>query len=77
MEKKLAMDSTDPVDVDSEIGTTSQALYINPEKEKAAFKKFDKYVLPVSIIFMVLSSLDRNNVSRILAPSFHGLTFHS
>jgi hypothetical protein len=32
---------------------------------KSAFKKFDMFVFPVSIIFLVLSSLDRNNVSDI------------
>lgn len=42
---------------------TSTLIYIDPEKEAAAFRKFDKYVLPVSVIFQVLSSLDRNNVS--------------
>lgn len=43
-----------------EIGAT---IYIDPVKERAAMKKFDKYVLPVSVIFLVLSALDRNNVS--------------
>ncbi|KAH6719730.1 high-affinity nicotinic acid transporter-like protein [Leptodontidium sp. MPI-SDFR-AT-0119] len=43
---------------------TSQLIYIDPEKEAAAFRKFDKYVLPVSVIFQVLSSLDRNNLGN-------------
>lgn len=68
MEKKLPKDSTNLVDIDSEVATSSTTIiYIDPEKEKAAFKTFDKFVLPVSVIFMVLSSLDRNNVSPVLA----------
>jgi hypothetical protein len=65
MEKKQASDSLSPGYAASEVGT-SQTIYIDPEKEKAAFRKFDMFVFPVSIIFMVLSSLDRNNVSSIL-----------
>jgi hypothetical protein len=42
----------------------STVIYIDPEKEKAALKKFDKWLVPVAFIFMVLSSLVRNNVSR-------------
>ena len=38
-------------------------IFIDPEKEKAALKKFDKWLVPVAFIFLVLSSLDRNNVS--------------
>lgn len=68
MEKKPPMDSINPVEVDSRIGSAESVIYIDPEKERSAFKKFDKYVLPVSVIFMVLSSLDRNNVSQVLAP---------
>lgn len=38
-------------------------IYIDPEKEKAALRKFDKWLVPVAFCFLVLSSLDRNNVS--------------
>jgi hypothetical protein len=41
-------------------------MYIDPEKEAAVLRKFDKFVLPVSVVFLVLSTLDRNNVSRVL-----------
>ena len=64
MEKMFSVDVAYPVKdeaVDSE--ASSQVVYIDPEKEKAAFKKFDKYVVPVSFIFMLLCALDRNNVS--------------
>ncbi|KUJ14430.1 high-affinity nicotinic acid transporter-like protein [Mollisia scopiformis] len=44
-----------------DIGTV---IEIDPEKERAALRKFDKYVLPVSVIFLVLSSLDRNNLGN-------------
>jgi hypothetical protein len=36
---------------------------ITPEQEAAARSKFDKYLVPVSLIFIILSALDRNNVS--------------
>lgn len=38
-------------------------IYIDPEKEAAVLRKFDKFLLPVSVVFLVLSTLDRNNVS--------------
>lgn len=41
----------------------SSVIYVDPKKEAAALAKFDKTVLPVSVIFLILSSLDRNNVS--------------
>jgi hypothetical protein len=43
---------------------TGSVIYINPEKEAAAIRKFDKFLVPVSLIFIILSALDRNNVSR-------------
>jgi hypothetical protein len=63
-EKKdpVVLEETSPVDSDNEIATVVD-IYIDPEKEKAALKKFDKYLVPVAFVFMVLSSLDRNNVS--------------
>ena len=71
--EKSFFSGMDPVDNKNvtEIGMeetaigTSELIYIDPKKEAAAFAKFDKYVLPVSIIFLVLSSLDRNNVSGV------------
>lgn len=39
------------------------SIYIDPAKEKAALRKFDKYLLPVALVFLVMSSLDRSNVS--------------
>lgn len=56
--------------VDTEIGIDTQsnevgsAIYIDPKKEAAARRKFDKYLVPVSLIFIILSALDRNNVGR-------------
>lgn len=46
------------------IAGTSELIYVDPEKEAACRAKFDKYVVPVSVIFLVLSTLDRNNVSE-------------
>jgi hypothetical protein len=65
--KKLEVDSTD-FDNDISEGTTA-AIYVDPEKERSALRKFDKYVVPVSVIFLVLSSLDRNNVRQIFEDS--------
>ncbi|KAI4865673.1 major facilitator superfamily domain-containing protein [Hypoxylon rubiginosum] len=39
-------------------------IYIDPEKEKAALRKFDKWLVPVAFCFLVLSSLDRNNLGN-------------
>lgn len=64
-EAPYTSDSKVPLDVasvDSAEGT-SELIYIDPEKEAACRAKFDKYVVPVSVIFLVLSTLDRNNVS--------------
>jgi hypothetical protein len=65
MEKKFPVNVAYPVkDEALESGASSQVIYIDPEKEKAAFRKFDRYVVPVSFIFMLLCALDRNNVSE-------------
>lgn len=50
---------------------SADIIYVDPEKEKAALDKFDKWLVPVAFIFMVLSSLDRNNVriAASLTPS--------
>ncbi|KAK5163861.1 uncharacterized protein LTR77_010255 [Saxophila tyrrhenica] len=52
--------------VDLAAGEMVSDIYVDPEKERAALRKFDIYVFPVSVIFIVLASLDRNNVSKIL-----------
>ncbi|OJJ42499.1 hypothetical protein ASPZODRAFT_105236 [Penicilliopsis zonata CBS 506.65] len=43
---------------------TGSLIEIDPVKEAAARRKFDLYVLPVSVIFLVLSSIDRNNLGN-------------
>jgi len=50
-----------PGSVDYGNGETD-LIYIDPAREAACRKKFDTYVVPVSVIFLVLSTLDRNNV---------------
>ncbi|KAF2159323.1 hypothetical protein M409DRAFT_37962 [Zasmidium cellare ATCC 36951] len=62
MKNKVSKDVT--LSIHSQSGELGPIVYVDPEKEKAAFRKFDKYVLPVSVIFMVLSSLDRNNLGN-------------
>jgi hypothetical protein len=41
---------------------TFTSIYIEPAREAAVRWKFDIYVVPVSVIYLVLSTLDRNNV---------------
>jgi hypothetical protein len=66
-------DIKEPVDIAFDEATegTSELLYIDPKKEAACRKKFDKYVVPVSVIFLVLSTLDRNNVSGAFGTLSH------
>jgi len=46
-------------------GEVRPVIYIDPAREAACRKKFDTYVVPVSVIFLVLATLDRNNVSGL------------
>jgi hypothetical protein len=83
MESQIVMDmdtkTKSPIveDVKSGIDVSegsSTAIYIDPSKEAAAMRKFDMTVLPVSVIFLILSSLDRNNVIQSPRnPSFQAL----
>lgn len=58
-----------PLDEDTAVGVT-ESIDIDPKKLAAAFRKFDLFVLPVSVVFLVLSSLDRNNVrDTIFVPA--------
>ncbi|KAF7553558.1 hypothetical protein G7Z17_g3525 [Cylindrodendrum hubeiense] len=59
--KSAVVDTTNPDDFAS---GESTVIYIEPEKEAAALRKFDKTVLPVSVVFLVLSTLDRNNLGN-------------
>jgi hypothetical protein len=52
-------------DASSEEGMT---IHIDPEKEAAALRKFDRWLVPVAFAFLVLSSLDRNNVRSDAFP---------
>lgn len=38
-------------------------IQLDPAREAAVRRKFDIYVVPVSVIYLVMSTLDRNNVS--------------
>ncbi|KAI0161789.1 major facilitator superfamily domain-containing protein [Hypoxylon sp. FL1284] len=52
---------------DSGVESPSEAvpvIYVDPEKEKAALRKFDRWLVPVAFWFLVLSSLDRNNLGN-------------
>lgn len=52
-------------------GETTSAIYVDPELEASARRKFDKYLVPVSLIFIVLSALDRNNVSTVFTGEYY------
>lgn len=60
LEAKIAEDCVSEV--------ANSTIYVDPEKEEAARRKFDKFLVPVSLVFIVLSALDRNNVSEVLIP---------
>jgi hypothetical protein len=62
-DRKRLLGDTETLDYSSGEASSSSGIYIEPAKEAAARRKFDKYLVPVSLIFIVLSSLDRNNVS--------------
>lgn len=64
IEKMTKLPEVDAQDSDDRISEgATQVIYIEPEKELAARRKFDKFLVPVSLVFIVLSALDRNNVS--------------
>lgn len=80
MELDMKKEDTKATIVDTEVGIDTQSneagssIYIDPEKEAAARRKFDKYLVPVSLIFIILSALDRNNVSRCARCQENSLT---
>jgi hypothetical protein len=57
LEEKVAGESS------SEIGGHAAVIFVDPVKEKAALRKFDKIFLPQAFVFLVLNYLDRSNVS--------------
>lgn len=67
MTKEPVIDDT--LSEDHMIGTTT-TIYIDPAREAAVRRKFDIYVVPVSVIYLVLSTLDRNNVSNCRSVSW-------
>jgi hypothetical protein len=67
--KTPVVDSKNVNDSASEVG--SSVIYIEPEREAAARRKFDTFLVPVSLIFIILSALDRNNVGEALSHKSH------
>ncbi|KAF2671949.1 high-affinity nicotinic acid transporter-like protein [Microthyrium microscopicum] len=63
--EKAPMDFNDkqPIE-DQAYEIRGEVIEIDPKLEANARRKFDLYVLPVSVIFLVLSSLDRNNLGN-------------
>ncbi|KAJ5523383.1 high-affinity nicotinic acid transporter-like protein [Penicillium frequentans] len=62
MTKVSIVDNMASNDNSSEVA--GSMIYIDPKKEAAALRKFDIYLLPVSVVFLVLSALDRNNLGN-------------
>ena len=66
----VVAEPTSPIHSDDEAPPTSATdIYVDPELEKACLKKFDRWLLPVAFVFLVLSSLDRNNVTELFIPA--------
>lgn len=59
----VSAEPSEPPSYDDGTATTSNDIYVDPELEKSCLKKFDKWLLPVAFAFLVLNSLDRNNVN--------------
>ena len=57
------------VSADVQLGEACSIIYVDPDKEKSAQRKFDKYLVPVALVFIILSALDRNNVSGVLVST--------
>lgn len=59
---------------DKSEGCTQEAIYIDPEKEKAVLRKFDKYILPQAFLFILLNYLDRSNLGNARVFGFEEST---
>lgn len=53
----------------SMIGDAS-SIYIDPEKEKACLRRFDKFFMPQAFIFLLLNYLDRSNLGNAVIFGF-------
>lgn len=60
----VGADATSQADSGEPCSNNVLDISIDPKQERAALRKFDQWLVPVAFIFMVLSSLDRNNVSE-------------
>jgi hypothetical protein len=57
-------EDTSSINLGTAIVEECQAIYIDPEKEKAVLRKFDKYFLPQAFLFILLNYLDRSNLGK-------------
>ncbi|KAF2432934.1 high-affinity nicotinic acid transporter [Tothia fuscella] len=67
MEKTTIINDVDEKTADalSSLGETIEStIYIDPEKEKAVLRKFDKWLLPQAFVFILLNYLDRSNLGN-------------
>lgn len=63
MEEMAKDTGIDTSPADEHIVGITTIIYIDPAREAAVRRKFDIYVVPISVIYLVMSTLDRNNVS--------------
>ncbi|EGP91125.1 uncharacterized protein MYCGRDRAFT_89155 [Zymoseptoria tritici IPO323] len=61
--KKSPVEETS-TSIDYGVSEAGPVIYIDPAKEAACRKKFDTYLVPISVIYLVLSTLDRNNIGN-------------
>lgn len=54
--------SQGPAEGTSEDGVGDVIPYIDPELEKKALRKFDKWLLPQMMLLVAISFLDRSNI---------------
>lgn len=58
----VTAEPNDTATSDDGAAATFNDIYVDPELEKRCLKTFDRWLLPVAFAFLVLNSLDRNDV---------------
>jgi MFS family permease len=61
-------------DINITDGSAHELIYIDPEKEKAVLRKFDKWILPQAFVFILLNYLDRSNLGNARVFGFEEST---
>ncbi len=62
-QKMMVVDSTEESrGTFDALSIESATIHVDPEKEKAVLRKFDKWLLPQVYVFILLNYLDRSNL---------------